>query len=186
MSDLPDHLAVDYQLTADDLAHYFQHTMTSSPAIHRRRRRMQWIGVGVLAVMIAYAMIAQPGSITQRLSAALATCLIFIVMFGLVWIVARAFDPRRRQLNDLIAQANNEQMLATQRLTLDADGVHLQHGDHRDSAAWTDICRVERDGRLIYLYVTDMSAYIIPLAAFDDTDEAEVFYEIASLSIRPQ
>lgn len=183
MSKSPDHLAVDYKLNADDLAHYFQHTMATSPAVGRRRRLMQRVGAGLLAVMVAYAMISQGGSFTERLTAGVATCVIFLVMFGLVWVVARAFDPRRRQLNDLLAQASNEQMLTTQTLTLDEHGVHLQHGEHRDSSEWSDIRRIERDDRLLYLYVTDMSAYIIPLAAFASVDEAEAFYETARRSV---
>jgi hypothetical protein len=175
MANSSDQLAVDYQLSADDLAHYFQHTMTTSPAVLRRRRLMHRVGAGVLATMVAYAMISQGGSLTERLTAGVATCVIFLVMFGLVWVVARAFDPRRRQLHDLLAQADD----GWQSLTLDEAGIHFRQDDCRDTIDWSDIRRVDRDERLLYLYVTDMSAYIIPLAAFASVAEAEAFYETA-------
>ncbi len=184
MPDPSDQFAVEYQLHAGDLAHYFNHTLRTAPGVRRRRRHMQVVGAIVLAAMIVYAMIQQEGGWADRLAAAGATIVVFLVVFGLVWLTMRLFNPRRRQLNDLLAQATDEQMLSTQSLALDADGVHLQHGNHRDSAEWADVRRVESDDRLIYLYVADVSAYIIPIAAFDSPDDAAAFQAQATLRMK--
>ncbi len=184
MSDVSDHPTVRYQLNGDDLAHYFQHTMKSAPSVRRRKRFMQRAGVVVLVGLIAYGMIRQEGDLQQKLTAALATVIVFFVMFGLVALTMRIFDPRKTQLNQLLEQAKREQMLTQQQLTLTADGVELKHGDLSDSADWADITRVEKDDRLLYLYVADVSAFIVPLDAFATPDEANRFMLFATVQTK--
>ena len=103
----------------------------------------------------------------------------FLVVTGLAWLfrersVLLQFkrDFKRERRKDNAGLFDKERVM-----TLAPEGLTVDMGDQRVSYEWNQIVTTGRDRKHIYIILSGVLHYVIPLTAFSDDNDPEAFLE---------
>ncbi|MFN8444233.1 MAG: YcxB family protein [Caldilineaceae bacterium] len=71
----------------------------------------------------------------------------------------------------------------TEQINLDisTNGIHVQHPNGDNTVKWSGIRRIRQNSSHIFLYITDVAAYIVPKRAFESVSSVEKFITLADM-----
>ncbi len=105
--------------------------------------------------------------------------LVFLVVSGLAWLfrersVLLQFkrDFKRERRKDETGMFEKERLL-----TIDTDGLTVVIGDQRTDYEWDEVVYAGKDRKNLYIIMTGVLHYVIPLSAFTDDNESDAFLE---------
>jgi hypothetical protein len=177
---MADPIAVDYELTPDDLNAFQLRAIQRSPSAKRTRRNTYiYLFAGVLLLAIVPA-IGPGGFDISRVSFG------FLVgFFALVASLTWFFEKRltRRAISDLVKEEKPDKgQLGRHTLRLDDAGMVESTAVGESRTSWAGVDRVEKDPDYIFIYTAPHAALVIPRHAFSSADESEKFFQFAAAS----
>ena len=90
----------------------------------------------------------------------------------------------RRFINKLLSEVKRDKgQLGRHKVLLDEDGVVESTAVGESRSSWAGIDRLEQDREYIFIYTQPHAAHIIPKRAFNNSHEAQAFYELAKLNM---
>ena len=168
-------MEVEYSLGLEDLLAFNQYHCTHSPAV----RRQQFIPR--VAVLIALAAV-------WVLSSAIVDPSAWIILgffFGLVGAIsyfsypARARRRSRRLVERVYMEGHNRGLFTRRRLTITPETITDATEITVRTMKWVAVEKIAVDQRHAYFYVSAVSAFILPKAAFASEAEFQEFVETA-------
>ena len=107
----------------------------------------------------------------------LVVLLVFLGVSGLAWLfrersVLLQFrrDFKRERRKDESGMFEKERLL-----TIDPDGLTVVIGDQRTNYEWDEVVYAGKDRKNVYIIMTGVLHYVIPLTAFADENEPDAF-----------
>lgn len=97
----------------------------------------------------------------------------FAFIYVMLRVVNRLFMPmyKREYLND------KQAFLSDKHVTIDARGLH-EHSEMSDIFwSWKGVVRIERSTHYLLAYIDKLQAFCIPIRNFEDSKQADQFYE---------
>lgn len=105
--------------------------------------------------------------------------LVFLVVSGLAWLfrersVLLQFkrDFKREQRKDETGMFEKDRLL-----TVDADGLTVDIGDQSTNYAWDEVVYAGKDRKNVYIIMSGVLHYVVPLTAFSDDNSSEALLD---------
>lgn len=172
--DLP--ISVSYEFTKDDFVAFNRYHTRSSPTARRQYLRALFVFPGVWLVLwlgLVYFAGQKDGNYLQAASA-LKPLIIFLPLYCILFPI---FHRRtlRRAIDSMIDEGSNRRLFGVKTVTASESGI-TESGDHGTSTtAWSAVERIVRLEDVTYVYVTSLSAEVIPRRAFESGSEYDAF-----------
>lgn len=105
----------------------------------------------------------------------------WLLVFGVSSVVWFAFYPRyatweiTRRIKKMLAEGNNENLFNERILVLTNEGITETSSIGETKISWAKIERFEETEDYLYIYVSSVSAHIVPKRVFANTNEQEKF-----------
>lgn len=165
-------MKTEFELTTEDLLAFNWHHYQHSPAMRQAYRQ----GFATLIVLSALA-----GLVFSYIWEPLVGVLTFA---GLLPTYALLYKQSvRKNLTQttarMLAEGRNRSMLGRQRVEINEKEITITNEVSRGSILWVGVERIEQTSEYIIIYTASIKAVVIPLRAFYDAREAEVFYSTA-------
>ena len=172
-------MEVEYELTPDDLYHF--HLRASRSSQVKRAKLKVYLSV-LLCVVILSVLPAVSADGFDIWQVSLWWILYF---FPAVALLTWLFDKRqtRRAILDLVKQEKpGRGQLGAHKISLNEEGLVESTAVGESRTSWAGMDRIEQDQNYIYIYTAPHAAHIIPKRAFNNSQEAESFYQLARVS----
>jgi hypothetical protein len=164
-------MEIEYTLTPDDaIAFQRYHFKASLSSRQFFLRRLFW---GILASILVFIIFSGWKSVWGVL-AVLLFWLVYLLMIPLSirWSI-NAFGKRMKK------EGENKALWGKRRLTIDAQGLFEKSEVGETRLRWDGVERVVETADYIFIYVTTVSAHVIPKKSFQDKEQALEFYQTA-------
>ena len=173
-------MEVEYQLTTDDLfAVHWRAAYESRRARRSRYLLYLYLFVALFIVFTVPAMTDEGYVIsTPTLSFVVPA---FIVCALIQWVTIRSLT-RRTILQIVRDEKPDKGQLGMHKVVLDEIGVLETTVVGESRTSWAGVDRVEQNDQYICIYTTPAAVHAIPKQAFDNPQQAESFYEFASIN----
>lgn len=163
-------MEINYELTEKDYLDFNVFHAENSPTIRRSILIQRLIGPVIFLIMPFYA--------TRKTGIPL---WYWLIIFGTLSALWYSFYPKyikwevSRRTSKLIKEGKDNTLLGNRTIKLTPEGVHdiSEHGDSK--VKWGSIERIEKNETHIYIYISSISSFIIPIRAFKDLASKEVF-----------
>ena len=170
-------MEVEYELTPDDLYHFQWRACFSSPSAKRKKLKFYLYTLLVLVFLSAL-----PAFVSDRFELSYVS-FVWILFFFPVFVVAFSIIERRQTRRALLELLKEEKpgggQLGSHKIILNEAGLVESTAVGESRCLWTGVDRVENDQQYIYIYTAPHAAHIIPKRAFNNSHEAESFYQLA-------
>jgi hypothetical protein len=165
-------MKTEFELTTEDLVAFNWHHYQHSPAL-RQAYRKGFIGLMMLSALMGlfFASIWEP----------LAGVIVFALLlptYGLLYKQSVRKNLKRTTAR-LIGEGRNRSMLGRHRVEINEKEITITNEVSRGSILWVGVERIEQTSEHIIIYTASIKAVVVPLRAFHDAREAEVFYSTA-------
>lgn len=110
----------------------------------------------------------------------------FVIAY-ILWVV---FYPRRiikiteKRILKMLEEADNSEFIGEQSLSLTEDGIEKKSKVSEQKIDWISVQRITETKNLIIVYVSAVSAYIIPVRFFSSAEEKDEFLEILNSKVK--
>lgn len=167
----------EYEVTLEDLVAFNMHYFRHNSAI-RRQLLSGRILVALLTTLLALLFIFVLNTAANRnqpldwFAAAVS-----VVGGGVIFLIYPLLSQcglQRRAIR-LLADPANRSMLGKKRLVLGPDAIEFQSELSTSSTKWAGLERIATTDSLILLYLTAMSAIVVPKRSFADASQAQAF-----------
>ncbi len=171
---------IQYELSADDLVEFNHFHHQHSPAL-RRTRLVFRIGIPLFMIL---ALLLTP-LLTQRndrgyLDQLTQMRLFFVVPPALFFYAPIAWKRRQAGLiRKMLSEGSTRSILGTCSVTMSRDSISIQRPTSHSSYGWEAIDRICVNSKYCFLYVTSMSAIIVPRRAFSSNESFNEFMQEA-------
>lgn len=161
---------ISYELTKDDYIEFNLFHLKHSKTIRKTLFVQRYI-VSVLFLIMPF--------ITYRFSEIPLTywVSVFIIVY-LLWVV---YYPKyfrksvKRRILRMIEEGKNESILGSKRLDVNSEGIVEKSRNNEVKTNWDSIESIEETEKYIFIYVSAVSAYIVPKRAFKTPADNENF-----------
>lgn len=163
--------AIQYELAAEDFVEFNHFHHNHSPAL-RRTRFVFRIGIPLLMIL---ALLLTP-LLTQRNDRGyldeLTQMRLFFVVPPLLFFYAPIAWKRRQAslIRKMLSEGSTRSLLGMCSVTLNRDSISIQRPSSLSSYGWEAIDRICVNSDYCYLYVTSLSAVILPRRAFSSQE----------------
>lgn len=105
----------------------------------------------------------------------------FIIWFllSLTWYLLMPAFHRfiiKKRVKRLYKQEENKRILTKHRITLEEQFLLEESEFGSSQTNWNSVGKIDKDDNYIYIYLSTLSAFVIPLNSFHNNEEMEVFY----------
>ncbi|WP_283673113.1 YcxB family protein [Butyricicoccus sp. Marseille-Q5471] len=163
-------MQMHYTITPDDYVAFNLFLAKRDPAYRRRVRALQ---VGGAAAVLALGVIVgfMRGGVT------LAGMALFVIVAALfvVYVPSQAKSSLDKQVNLALEQVENN-ACGDKQIDLLTDGLRLTDKEGETRFPFDRIVHVERTASHLFILTAEKDAITVPLAAFEDVDDAQNFY----------
>jgi YcxB-like protein len=165
-------MKTEFELTTEDLIAFNWHHYQHSPAM-RQAYRKGFISLIVLSASVGL------------LLAYMWEPLVGILTFAMLLPTYAALYKQsvRKNLTQttarMIAEGRNRSMIGRHRVEINEKELAITNEVSRGSILWVGVERIEQTSEYIIIYTASIKAVVIPLKAFHDAREAEVFCSTA-------
>jgi hypothetical protein len=156
-------MEIEYELTLDDLVAFNKYHYK-----HSRAYRRQWLRGWLLpAAIILLPWLALAGSTWSAGRSAMALwplaigAPLYLALYPLL--VRRQFG---RLVPAFLKEGDNNTLLGKHRLAIGPNGLRTVNEHHESTVRWSGVERIAQDDDYLFVYVSAMSAYIVPRCAF--------------------
>lgn len=163
---------IQYEVTMEDMIEFDRYHMAHSPTVRRFLRTARLL-VPVAFVAIGIATSVAGGSFTSLAVFGLGSLLWFLFMPALLG-RARAKHARR-----MLSEGEGRGLLGKCTLSIAVDGLRVVREAGESTFAWCAVDSIVTAERHVYIYVSAISALVIPKDAFADRARCEWFVERA-------
>jgi Ca2+/Na+ antiporter len=163
-------MEIKYALTREDFVSFNMYHIENSKTTKQSLFRQQYV------IPIIYLII--PFIFSRVTDIPFIFWMITFLAIFILWII---FYPRyfknyvKRNIEKMIDEGRNENLFGPVILTLEEAGISETSNSGVSMANWSSIERVEETKTHILIYLNAVSAAIVPLRAFADTDEKNEF-----------
>jgi hypothetical protein len=161
---------VSFDLTAADLEAWGDFSVRHNAVARRQMFATSLLVAVCVGLLGGIAVGRSPAGTT------IAVLLAALTFVAAPWVVR---GSSRRTTRALYSHGRNVGMLGPRTVRLDADGVHVEMDGGRESRYWWAVEDVTTSPDHVYIYVTSISAHIVPRRAFATRDDADRFYQEA-------
>ena len=163
-------MQLDFELTEEDYINYNLYHVKKSPSIKRSILFQRIFGpiVFMIAPFIAVKVSEPP-------------LLFWLFMFGITSIIWITFYPKyanweiKTRAKKMLQEGNNENMFDKRSLILTEEGIKETSSIANSKINWDKIISLDETDDYIYIYISSISAYIIPKRVFKDKTEQKLF-----------
>ena len=107
---------------------------------------------------------------------------LFFAGLSFLWLVAYPIGYRweiKRNARKTYAGSQGKGILGEHTILIDPEGVTERSVVGESRTAWSGVERVDDDNQNIYLFVGPVQAHVIPKRAFENSDDADAFLQMA-------
>jgi hypothetical protein len=157
-----------YCISRADLESYARWSVVHLPSTRRRMRA--WQGLFAVLIILPSLSLARLGVLAAAISILL-TVAVWATLYRL------GLPTFERQVVELATDAMCESkgFLGSWSLAFDPQGIRITGPAGEDRRVWSDMSRVEQDGRATYLVDNKSKALMIPGGAFDSDEATDDF-----------
>jgi hypothetical protein len=165
-------MKIEFETTAEDLIAFNWHHYQHSPALRKAYRK------GFVALIVLSALAGLLFSYIWEPLVGFLTFAALIPTYALLY-----KQGVRKNLTQttarMIAEGRNRSMLGRQRVEIDEKEITITNEVSRGSILWVGVERVEQTSEYIIIYTASIKAVVVPIRAFHDAREADVFCSTA-------
>ena len=182
-------VTIEYDLTIEDMVALTQYHSERSPRENRRRRVVQ----GVIALVFLLLLFSAVDSIRKQgadLSASwIAVSSVPMICPTILLVLVFSTGVRRWSTNRSVHKAFPDVepggTIASQKLTVSADEIHVQADAGEMALAWDEVADISKTDERIFVFGASEQALVIPRRAFADQAAYDAFYdELQSYRVR--
>jgi hypothetical protein len=169
---------VHYQLTRDDLVEASFFLYWSSSYYQKQQRSIRY-SIVIIATFCLLLAIFERVTTTDHSGWPWS----IILFAGLISFYFLSFTARRQQHKQIEKHVDAQQnmiALSPTTLRMDKQGIELENAYVFHRLKWVAVCQIRETPDYILLYLSQLSAEIIPKRAFDSPDAAAAFYQFAA------
>lgn len=164
-------MEIEYRIERKDIEAYYQYHFHSSPSVRRSYEMgYVWQTTGFIALFILFANKEDIWSVFSWMIAFIGCILLY--RFS-------AYRNIKESVERFEKEGRNKGIWGRNRLTLNEDEMLETSAIGESRTLWTGVERIAQNKDYIFIYITAVSAFIIPKRAFKDNQEAEGFYSAA-------
>lgn len=163
-------MEINYELTEQDFLNFNIHHAENSPSIKKSIFLQRCSGPAIFIIMPFFA--------TKQTGIPLWYWLIIFYTISIVWFV---LYPRyinghisRRTLK-MLREGKNQNIFGDRSIKLTAEGISEVGSSTEGKISWKSIEGIEETKDYIFIYTSSISAHIIPIRAFKDSEIKEEF-----------
>lgn len=163
-------MKLDYQLTEEDYIEFNLHHMSVSKAYKRAIFSQRCIFF-LLLLMLTFLF-----SRTSELHWS-----VWAVLFGIMYVFFILFFPKRlkklteNRIKKMLREGDNSDFLGPQFLEITEAGISKKSNSSEKKNGWDSVQKVEESKNLILIYVSSLSAYMIPKKVFENEEKKNEF-----------
>ncbi len=107
--------------------------------------------------------------------------LYWLTIFGILSVVWFIFYPKyfnwemTRRIQKMLKEGNNENIYIRRKIILSEEGIIEKSDIGESNMPWIQVGKVEETDEYIYIYISSISAHIIPKRVFTDKNEEQRF-----------
>jgi hypothetical protein len=165
-------MVLEFELTADDIIDFNMHHLGNLNSYVRAEKRNKMIIAVIIIVALIYFLVQRNVPYYHYLA------LLLMVMGAFAYSGYSSYMKRSiaRKIRKEIAEHKNKGFIGVRKIKTDKYSIS-EYGDHGDSnCLWTAVRAIEKNDKLIIVYISAISAYIIPLRAFESEKEFNDYY----------
>ena len=171
---------IQYELLADDFVEFNHFHHKHSPAL-RRRLLVSRIGIPLfMIVLLLMTPLLTQGKDRGYLDELIQMRLFFVVPPALFFYVPFAWKRRQASLiRKMLSEGSTRSLLGKCSVTLSKESIGIQRPSSHSSYGWEAIDRICVNSKYCFLYVTSVSAIIVPRRAFNSNESFNEFVQEA-------
>jgi len=166
-------MELQYEITLDDLVTFNKYHIRHSPTC---RRSYWWNLVGMIVAFVLVAVL-----VGALYGTPIATAIHLAILLPLSWplwhLIYRVTVARR--LRKLYREGENRGLAGIHLIRIDAEGLAGTSQAGESKLKWVIVERIVEDNNHLYIYVSAVSAIVIPKRAFQDEHHIQAFRDEA-------
>ena len=173
-------MEVEYEITPNDLYAFQWRAVGKSPQVRRSKRNVYIYYFSALLLFSILPSIGADGFDITRMNFTF-----LVIAFPAVAFSHRYFDDRRtkRIVREAVSGEKPDRgQLGRHKLVLNDKGIIESTAVGESKTSWDGVDRVENDNEYVYIYISPVSAHVIPKRAFVTARVADDFYQLARIS----
>jgi hypothetical protein len=163
---------VEYDLTKEDYIAFNMHYLDHSPIIKR--------SLFIQRYVVALVFLAFPFIFSNMSGVPL---LLPLIVYGAIFIAWIVYYPRyfkattKKRILRMIDEGSNDNLFGPRSMILSESGVEeiSDHGESRSS--WRSIEKIDETVDYIYIYISSINAYLVPIRAFEGRTQKDEFLQ---------
>lgn len=162
-------MTIDYTVTEQDYIAYNLFHYGQSPSVKRTLLLLRVV-FPLLVMIMAF--------LYSRINM---YYMVVAVIFSIVWFFVYPHSFRRslaRGVKRIMKEGKGNEFVGEKRLTLGDTHIIFEEGRGTIESKYDAVERIESDQERFYLYLGTVSAYILPLSAFQTKEQKEQFVQI--------
>ena len=170
----------EYEVTLEDLVAFNMHYFRHNPAIRRQLLKARILVAFLTPLLTLLAIVALNSASARRPPIDSFAVLVSLIGGGVIFLLYPALSRRglRRRATKLLADPANRNMLGKKRLTLRPDTLELRSETSTSSTTWAGIEQIAVTESLVLLYLTGISAIVVPKRSFAGPAQAQAFEQM--------
>ena len=165
-------LTVEYDLIKEDYIAFNMHHIDNSPTIKR--------SLFIQRYVVALVFLVFPFIFSNMTGVPI---LLPLIIYGAIFIAWILYYPRyfvattKKRILKMINEGRSDNLFGPRSITLSEAGVQevSDHGESRSS--WRSIEKVDETAEHIYIYISSINAYLVPIRAFEGRTQKDEFME---------
>jgi len=175
---MEDCMTIEFNVTVDDFIAFNLFHFKNSPAFQRQLLITRSAFAFILAAILSLPCPVLVGQLSY-------VAFLFPIVGIVVGIIAFLAYPRmheqnlRKQLPKMLNEGGNEGVIGKQKIVITPEAVINETPAGEQKAFWSSVDKIVETSDYIFLYVSSMSAAIIPRSAFPSEEQRNAFLELA-------
>jgi YcxB-like protein len=170
---------LEYEITPDDLYRFQWRANFHSPSAKRTKLKHL---LYLFLIFTAFTLLPAFASDGFEISQVRLWWFLPFPVFVFIFRIVERWQTRRAILVLLKDEKPGRGQLGTHKVILNEAGLVESTAVGESRCLWAGVDRIEHDQQYIYIYTAPHAAHIIPKRAFNNLNEAESFYQLASVS----
>lgn len=166
-------MKIEYNLIKEDYIAFNMHHIDTSQAI-KRSLFIQRFGVSLIFLIVPFFFSRISGTPLQ----------LSLIVYGLIFLAWIIYYPKyfmsitKKRVIRLIEEGDNLDVFGIHSITLTEEGIEQTDCRGESKSSWGSIKRIDETPEYIYIYISDINAYLVPNRAFGGIMEKEAFMQI--------
>jgi hypothetical protein len=163
-------MQIKYKLTEDDYVHFNMFHVKNSKLAVSKYKRQRFL-IPLLALIVAYVF-------ADAVNISIEGTLFFILVIGILWVI---FYPKMystfiiRNAMGMVSRGQINNILGQHTMVLSKEGMVDSAPKGKSEAKWANVYNFKEDNDYFYIYISKISAVIIPKRDIKNPQEISTF-----------